>query len=160
LARDYSNIDNVFAKLQDMDFVEELTERAFREVIESERYSYRTFIQGVDAHIDSYALARPRARLVSVPVFALYGHESVVPLSAWTASGVAVGSTILDGALSHVLHEAAAQQRAATLAASLAQWGHLQHGRLAARVEAFKAKVRSVPWLIGPIRRLRGIRPQ
>lgn len=160
LARNYSNIDDVFTKLQDLGFIEELTERAFREVIQSERYSYRTFIQGVDAHIDTYALARPRARLVSAPVFALYGRESVVPFSVWTASGVAVGSAILDGTLSHALHEEAAQQRASTLAASLAQWGHVQHGRLAARLEAFKAKVRSLPWLIGPIRRLRGIRPQ
>ena len=63
LARDFSNADEVFDRLNDLDFIEALTERAFREVISSERYSYRAFIQGVDAHIDSYGLARPRARL-------------------------------------------------------------------------------------------------
>ena len=60
-------MDEVFDKLNDLDFIETLTQRAFREVIQSERYSYRAFIQGVDAHIGSYALARPRARLLSVP---------------------------------------------------------------------------------------------
>jgi glycosyltransferase involved in cell wall biosynthesis len=156
LARDFSNVDDVFRKLADLDYLEALTERAFREVIQSECHSYRRFVQGVDAHIDSYALARPRARLLSAPAFAVYGRHRIVPLSAWTSSGAAVGSVVLDGELREVLREAVRRSREMRVA-PFTRWRRALRHRLTGLVEACKRRVRSVPWLIGLIRRLRGI---
>ena len=48
LKKDYSNVDDVLARLEDFDYLTELTDRAHRDVIESGRYSYRTFIRGFD----------------------------------------------------------------------------------------------------------------
>jgi hypothetical protein len=68
LKKDLSNIEEVFAKLEDLDYIEQLTERAYRDVIESGTYSYESFVAGVDQVIAETATGRrARARIVSVP---------------------------------------------------------------------------------------------
>lgn len=67
LRQDYSNIDEVFAKLEDLDYLEELTSRAYRDIIGSGRYSYRNFVSGVDSDLEARYLHRPRRQLYSVP---------------------------------------------------------------------------------------------
>jgi hypothetical protein len=96
LARDFSNVDEVFTKLDDLDFLTALTERAFHEIIESGRYSYRAFVEGVDNHLDSYANARPRAQFRSVPTLAIYDGDSFVPLSGWRSPEASLGSHIVN----------------------------------------------------------------
>ena len=51
LKKDFSNVDEVFAKLQDIDGLTQLTERAYRDVIESGRYTYRAFVGRFDEMI-------------------------------------------------------------------------------------------------------------
>ncbi|MBY0548401.1 MAG: hypothetical protein K2W95_13980 [Candidatus Obscuribacterales bacterium] len=51
LKKDFSNIDEVFNKLQDLEYLRKLTERAYSDVIESGRYSYCKFIEAVNADI-------------------------------------------------------------------------------------------------------------
>lgn len=48
LKKDFSNIDEVLAKLHDDEFIERITERAHQDVVGSGRYSYPSFIHGVD----------------------------------------------------------------------------------------------------------------
>ncbi|MNX28580.1 putative teichuronic acid biosynthesis glycosyltransferase TuaH [compost metagenome] len=67
LRQDYSNIDEVFAKLEDLDYLEQLTSRAYRDIIGSGRYSYRNFVVGVDRDLEARYLHRPRCQLYSVP---------------------------------------------------------------------------------------------
>jgi hypothetical protein len=51
LKKDFSNVEEVFQKLQDDGFLTELTQRAHRDIVQSGRYSYRTFIQEMDDFI-------------------------------------------------------------------------------------------------------------
>jgi hypothetical protein len=52
LKKDFSNVDEVLAKLHDDGFLEAMTERAFADVIESGRYSYQAFMARVDAELE------------------------------------------------------------------------------------------------------------
>jgi glycosyltransferase involved in cell wall biosynthesis len=52
LKKDYSNLDEVLTKLNDVAFLEELTSRAFEHVIGKGLYSYSAFVQMVDRQID------------------------------------------------------------------------------------------------------------
>lgn len=83
LKKDYSNIDDIFGKLEDTAFLEALTERAYRDVIAAGTYSYRQFIHGVDSYLSDRAGGRRRATIASVPLAAMYGPANVEPL--WTA---------------------------------------------------------------------------
>jgi glycosyltransferase involved in cell wall biosynthesis len=68
LKKDYSNIDEVFARLEDIDFLEQLTERAHRDVIETGRYSYRAFVSSFDDDITSHLRRPARCEIVAVPL--------------------------------------------------------------------------------------------
>lgn len=48
LKKDFSNVDEVLVKLRDYTYLEELTERAYKDIIESEKYSYMKFVQDFD----------------------------------------------------------------------------------------------------------------
>jgi hypothetical protein len=51
LKKDGSNLDEVFELLQDGKFVDEMSERAYQDIIGSGRYSYKTFVSMVDEKI-------------------------------------------------------------------------------------------------------------
>ena len=51
LRKDFSNVDEVLAAVSDIGGVEAMVRRAYAEVIASGKYSFRTFVQGIDAHI-------------------------------------------------------------------------------------------------------------
>lgn len=55
LKKDLSNLDDVLKQLADDDYLERLTARAWDDIVGSGRYSYRSFIQLVDATIDRRA---------------------------------------------------------------------------------------------------------
>lgn len=59
LKKDFSNFDDVLAKLADDQFIHELTTRAYRDVIGSGKYSYRTFVEMIDRVISEEL---PRSR--------------------------------------------------------------------------------------------------
>lgn len=48
LEKDFSNIDDVLAKLEDLDGLEAMVERAFQHMIASGRYRYGAFVKAVD----------------------------------------------------------------------------------------------------------------
>ena len=79
LKKDYSNIDVVLNKLNDNDFIEAMTERAFNDIILSNNYSYRTFVNGVYANLN-YGELKPRGFLT---------ENSILP----TASNVGIKET-------------------------------------------------------------------
>ncbi len=73
LRKDYSNIDDVFAKVSNLDYLRELTARAYREVIDSQTYGYGAFINGVDEYLDRRFGGRTRARITSMMAMAAFG---------------------------------------------------------------------------------------
>jgi hypothetical protein len=60
LKKDFSNVDQVLAKLDDDVFLEEMTQRAYDEVIAPKKYGYRAAIHEVDALIARKAQRRRR----------------------------------------------------------------------------------------------------
>jgi hypothetical protein len=68
LKKDYSNVEEVFAKLEDIPLLEAMTRRAFDDVIGSGRYSYKAFAQGFDAAIDSRVMRPARTEIISSPI--------------------------------------------------------------------------------------------
>lgn len=99
LRQDYANIDEVFEKLQDFDFLETLTERAYQDVVASGKYSYRAFVEGVDADIERRWLRGPRARIFATPIMAEDNHGNqrlLMPkgVNGWCASTSALGGSM------------------------------------------------------------------
>jgi hypothetical protein len=68
LAKDFSNLDEVFAKLEDLEFLEELTTRAYQDIVESGDYSYEKFIRSLDSIIEKRTIRSARTEIISVPM--------------------------------------------------------------------------------------------
>ena len=99
LNQDYSNIDEVFEKLQDFDFLETMTERAYQDVVASGKYSYRTFVQGIDADIERRWLRGPRARILATPILAEDNHGNMRLVMPQGVSGWCMSTSTLGGDL-------------------------------------------------------------
>ena len=67
LEKDFSNLDEVFDKLADDAFLTQLTERAYRDVVESGLYTYARFIEEFDAWLDR-RLPFGGGEIIMVPV--------------------------------------------------------------------------------------------
>jgi hypothetical protein len=60
LKKDFSNVDQVLRLLDDDRYLEELTERAYQDIIKSGKYSYKNFIQEFDRLLDR-CVANPQS---------------------------------------------------------------------------------------------------
>lgn len=78
LRKDFSNFDDVVAKLQDNDYLRELTERAYREVIESGQYSYASFVREVDVYLDQRFGGYTKGRLLSSPALGDFANSGQI----------------------------------------------------------------------------------
>jgi hypothetical protein len=71
LKKDFSNFDDVVRKISSLDYLEALTDRAYRDIIESGRWSYRAFAEEFSRYLSRRLLGRiPRARIICAPVLA------------------------------------------------------------------------------------------
>ncbi|WP_456709908.1 glycosyltransferase [Bradyrhizobium sp. USDA 4452] len=85
LKKDFSNFEEVVEKISSIEYLETLTERAYRDIVESGRWSYRAFGQDFSRYLSRRLLERPaRARVVSAPVLAFFGNQS--PASVWPSA--------------------------------------------------------------------------
>jgi hypothetical protein len=66
LKKDFSNIEDVFKRLKDDDYILEITERAYTDVIASRKYNYEWFVQKVDEYLDQEVTTPKEYRLASV----------------------------------------------------------------------------------------------
>jgi glycosyltransferase involved in cell wall biosynthesis len=96
LKRDFSNFDDVVRQLQDDDFVRDLTDRAYEEIVESGRYSYANFVAGVDRDLEQSLVRGARARLFSFPLVALTPQGRIEHLGAEYAAGAMLSSGVVD----------------------------------------------------------------
>jgi hypothetical protein len=87
LKKDMSNIDEVFAKLEDREFLTALTDRAFRDIVESEKYTHRSFIAGIDREIETRKLRSRRHVILSSPSVALTGDGGSTRLGTADRNG-------------------------------------------------------------------------
>jgi Glycosyl transferases group 1 len=76
LRKDFSNVDEVFAKITDLTYIEELTNRAFDQIIATGRYSYAAFVEGVDRYLETRSRRSARAVIVGAPVLQRFNHCS------------------------------------------------------------------------------------
>jgi hypothetical protein len=92
LKKDFSNVAEVFAKVSDLSHLEALTTRAYDEIIATGRYSYATFVDGIDRYIELRCPRGPRARIFSAPVIAHYreggARVAIDPTSPLLLDGV------------------------------------------------------------------------
>ncbi len=65
LKKDFSNIDNVLNKLADDNYLEQLTERAYKDIIESGKYSYETFVRDIEEFLYSRVPCRSDASWIT-----------------------------------------------------------------------------------------------
>lgn len=52
LQPDFSNIEDVMRKIHDNDFLQKMSDRTYKDIVESGKYSYKSFINKVDAWLD------------------------------------------------------------------------------------------------------------
>lgn len=92
LKKDFSNLDQIFSGLADDIKVDDMAERAYQDIILSERYSYRQFVGMVDSEIEVMfeALKLPLTDAVVTPLAPLskvtpFPIKSKPPLPALTS---------------------------------------------------------------------------
>jgi hypothetical protein len=125
LAKDFSNVDEVLARLEDIQFLEAMTERAYRDVIATGAYSYRCFIEGVDAYLWQRSGGRRRATIIGVPMLAIYGEENADSLLLQSKDATLVTNAPLGAALSRE-----SVQRLGAVALSMPRAGPLDAGAI------------------------------
>ena len=75
LKKDFSNIDEVFRKLNDVPGLAAMTERAYNDIVRSGRYSYQQFVSYVMGVIETRVGPSTNTRLVSRVCLASYSSE-------------------------------------------------------------------------------------
>ena len=68
LRKDYSNIDYIFNRLEDVPFLEDMTDRAYCDIIASGKYSYRNFFADFDNLLDRHIIKARRCKLIEAPI--------------------------------------------------------------------------------------------
>lgn len=103
LKKDFSNIDDVLAKVQDDAFVKRMTDRAYDDIIVSGRYSYRALIAGFDGDIDLRVRRGPRFKLYASPTVAIgpFGNARLTApegvMAALVSNRMLLGTVPRDG---------------------------------------------------------------
>ena len=86
IEKDFSNIDEVLEKLEDIPFLEELTKRAFEDIIAPGVFSYRSFVRDFDEWVDE-RVSKAKLEIVTTPigsmlqgVYTPFGHNTSTDL--------------------------------------------------------------------------------
>ncbi|HEX2544597.1 MAG TPA: glycosyltransferase [Ramlibacter sp.] len=96
LKKDFSNFDEVVAFLKDDAKVQALTDRSYRDIVESGRYSYATFVGGIDTDMERALVRGPRVRLFTFPLLALTPDDRVEQLGVERAAGALLASGVVE----------------------------------------------------------------
>jgi hypothetical protein len=88
LKKDFSNINQVLGKLEELPALEAMTTRARADVIESGKYSYAALVRDFDAYVESRASPRSRSIGHVIPIAGHRGDHTgsldMAPCSATT----------------------------------------------------------------------------
>lgn len=66
LKKDFSNFEEVLAKLLDDEFLQQMVDRAYRDIIESQKYSYQAFIRDFDETLESSMVIPKQNRWIPI----------------------------------------------------------------------------------------------
>jgi glycosyltransferase involved in cell wall biosynthesis len=102
LKKDFSNINEVFLKLENGEYLAELTNRAYQDIVASGTFSYKNFIAGLDADIDSRVLHRNTQRILQGPMFIVAKDGALTQVLPSLPLGVTIGHHPLGRPLSFV----------------------------------------------------------
>lgn len=69
LEKDFSNVAEVLARVEDLPFLVALTERARREIVSSGEFGYPRFVASIDQHIESLVPIAIERQLAALPGF-------------------------------------------------------------------------------------------
>jgi hypothetical protein len=75
LRGDYSNLDDILGRLDDIAYLEQLTDRAFQHVVASGRCGFAAFMAQFDQVLRELCGGGPRAELLAVPMLRRRTHE-------------------------------------------------------------------------------------
>jgi len=90
LKKDFSNVDEIFSKIHDDKFLLDMTDRAYEDIVASGRYSYHSFIVGVDEDIASRFTRKPSPQMLLSAYFrvcpdgTLSSVLPIVPRGIWS----------------------------------------------------------------------------
>ena len=104
LEADYSNLDDVLDRVQDIPALEAMVERAYSDLVASGRYSYRTFVRRMDDLIEAQMRKQPRPEAafavsplrLSVVTSRPLGHDAWTPLAGSSACARNSGKRRID----------------------------------------------------------------
>ncbi len=80
LKKDYSNLDEALDALRDLQFVENMIERSYQDVVAGGQYSYQAFVRQVDDFVDSFGARHESAQLVSDPHLTTHAPDRLCEL--------------------------------------------------------------------------------
>ena len=93
LERDFSNINEVFEKIQDDNYIKNLTDRAYEEIIGGGKYSYASFISDFDDWIDEH-LPESQYEVITTPI-AVRTNGKILPIRHMDSRDYLINNTIL-----------------------------------------------------------------
>jgi glycosyltransferase involved in cell wall biosynthesis len=99
LKKDYSNIESVFMKLQDFGYLEQITNQAYEDIIQSSLYSYKRFIAEVDSAIEARVVHGPRFDIFSSPIVARGIDGEIRVVAPEEPTGYFLSTEVLYGTL-------------------------------------------------------------
>lgn len=82
LKKDFSNLDDVFRKVRDLEYLHKLTDRAYQDIVVEGRYGYRDFVEGFDELLAEHVIWRKKRPALIAPLLTVSetGHlEEVLP---------------------------------------------------------------------------------
>lgn len=91
LKKDFSNVDDVLAKLGDDSYLSEITERAYTEVVESQKYSYRNFMLAVEADLDARMYRAKESQELLIARYVVDANGVLAPVLPLLPAGLQVG---------------------------------------------------------------------
>jgi hypothetical protein len=140
LAKDHSNVEEVLAKLEDVTGLEDLTERTYREIVGSGRYSYRVWGRLVGEKISQkLGLPPPAVPEPSAEVLAREGHRvepCVIPAVVAVATPVPFGPEAFSDFIRIALRSAASAMLRATAEKAPMKWRQRVNRIMPARLMA------------------------
>lgn len=102
LKKDFSNLRDIFDKLQDIEFIEKITQRAYIDIVASGKYSYRSFIRSMDDDLDLRVLHAKKRKALVGAVFSVESDGGLRPVLPMMPLNLSAGASPFECSLSRV----------------------------------------------------------
>lgn len=96
LKKDFSNLKDILEKLKDDALIEALTQRAYDDIVASGKYSYRRFVELIDADIDRRVLHAKKRKILVGTVYFLEEDGSLKTALPMLPLNLMAGASLFD----------------------------------------------------------------